>query len=88
MGRAIDMENDISSLKIQVRNLRRAVKGVIYELDSLSEKSTKTKKVDLVDDVKTKEEKNDGKKKADSKGNGKRNKSSDKADGDDNSKSK
>ena len=88
MGRAIDMEKDIDVLKSEVKRLDNIVRGMMHELDELSEKSTKTKKVDLVDDVKTEEVKKDVKKKANSKGNGKSSKSSDKADGDDNSKSK
>ena len=88
MGRAIDMEKDIESLKAKFEKLDNAVRGMMYELEEMSEKSTKTKRVDLVDDVKTEEVKEDVKKKANSKGNGKSSKSSDKADGDDNSKSK
>jgi len=93
MGRAIDMEKDIQSLKLKFEQLDSSVRGMMHELEGMSdelyemsEKSTKTKKVDLVDDVK--EVKKDVKKKANRKRNGKSNKSSDKADGDDNSKSK
>jgi len=82
MGRAIDMEKDIDKLKIEVEKLNNIVRGMSSSLNELEEKSTKTKHVDLVDDVKTKEEKKDGKKKANSKGNGKSDKSSDKSSGD------
>ena len=71
MGRAIDMEKDIEVLKAEVEKLNNIVRGMSSSLNELEEKSTKTKHVDLVDDVKTKEEKRDGKKKANSKGNGK-----------------
>ena len=81
MGRAIDMEKDIDKLKIEVEKLNNIVRGMSSSLNELEEKSTKTKHVDLVDDVKTKEEKKDGKKKANSKGNGKGDKSSDKSSG-------
>ena len=86
MGRAIDMEKDIDKLKIEVEKLNNIVRGMSSSLNELEEKSTKTKHVDLVDDVKTKEEKKDGKKKANSKGNGKGDKSSDKSSGDSDSK--
>ena len=89
MGRAIDMEKDIDMLKREVEKLNNIIRGMMHELDEvaeemedMAEKSTKTKHVDLVDDVKTKEEKKDGKKKANGKGNGKSDKSSDKSSGD------
>ena len=88
MGRAIDMEKDIEKLKIEVEKLNNIVRGMSSSLNELEEKSTKTKHVDLVDDVKTKEEKKDGKKKANTKGNGKGDKSGDKASGDVGSKGK
>ena len=69
MGRAIDMEKDIEILKIQVKKLEDIVRGMSHNMDSISEKATKTTHIDLVDDVKT-EEKPNGKKEANSKGNG------------------
>ena len=51
MGRAIDMENDIGALKIKVKKLEDTVRGMVSKLDSLDEKSSKTIKVDLVEDV-------------------------------------
>ena len=74
MGRAIDMENDISALKIQVERLENEVRGMVSKLDELDEKSTKTKHIDLT------EVKNDKKetKKANNKGNGKSDRTSDK----------
>ena len=74
MGRAIDMENDISALKIKLKKLENTVRGMVSKLDSIDEKSSKTIKVDLVEDVKMEEE--DEKEKADNKGNGKGDKQS------------
>ena len=74
MGRAIDMENDISALKIKLKKLENTVRGMVSKLDSIDEKSSKTIKVDLVEDVKMEEE--DEKEKADNKGNAKSNKQS------------
>ena len=88
MGRAIDMEKDIDMLKIEVEKLNNIVRGMSSSLSELEDKSTKTKHVDLVDDVKVEEDKKHGKKKADTKGNGKSNKSSDTADGSNDTKSK
>tara|TARA_R100000808_G_scaffold7970_1_gene22840 strand:- start:13473 stop:13757 length:285 start_codon:yes stop_codon:yes gene_type:complete len=51
MGRAIDMENDIHKLKQQVEKLQNTVRGMVAKLDSLDEKSSKTHKVDLVEEV-------------------------------------
>ena len=51
MGRAIDMENDIGALKIQVKKLEDTVRGMVSRIDEMDEKSSKTKHVDLVDDV-------------------------------------
>ena len=53
MGRAIDMENDIFKLKQQVVKLENTVRGMLSKLDSLNEKSSKTKHVDLVEEVGT-----------------------------------
>ena len=61
MGRAIDMEKDIYMLKIQVEKLENIVRGMTHSMDELSEKSTKTTHIDLVDDVKVEDE-NNGKK--------------------------
>ena len=95
MGGAIDMEKDIDMLKREVEKLNNIIRGMMHELDEvaeemedMAEKSTKTKHVDLVDDVKVEEDKKHGKKKADTKGNGKSNKSSDTADGSNDTKSK
>ena len=67
MGRAIDMEKDITILKVQVKKLEDIVRGMTHNMDSMSEKSSKTKHIDLVDDVKSEEKKN-GKKKANDEG--------------------
>ena len=91
MGRAIDMENDIQVLKLQIGKLENTVRGMVSKLDDLGEdmdeiyeKSSKTKHVDLVEDVKVEEdlgsvitgEYKDEKEKADNKGNGKGDKQS------------
>ena len=62
MGRAIDMEKDIHELKINVKKLEDIVRGMTHEMDGLSEKSTKTTHIDLVDDVKVEEDSDNGKK--------------------------
>ena len=58
MGRAIDMENDISVLKTKVEKLENQLRGMVSKIDELDEKSSKTKHIDLTE-VKneTKEEK-------------------------------
>tara|TARA_R100000152_G_C6758375_1_gene182256 strand:+ start:31 stop:312 length:282 start_codon:yes stop_codon:yes gene_type:complete len=61
MGRAIDMEKDIDMLKAQVKSLEDIVRGMTHTMDGLSEKSSTTEHIDLVDDVKLEEGK-DGKK--------------------------
>ena len=75
MGRAIDMENDIARLKIKVEKLENQVRGMISKIDEISEKSSKTKHVDLVEDVgaeiKDNKKEKDGKKKTDNEGNAK-----------------
>jgi hypothetical protein len=76
MGRAIDMEKDIDALKIQVKKLEDIVRGMTHTMDSFSEKSTTTEHIDLVDDVKVEEEKDNGKEKANDKTDGKSSKSS------------
>ena len=55
MGRAIDMENDISKLKIKVETMEGALKRVIESVDRLEDKSSTTKHIDLVEDVKPQE---------------------------------
>ena len=52
MGRAIDMENDIQSLKIKVETLENQLRGMVSKIDEMEEKSSKTKHVDLVEDIK------------------------------------
>ena len=91
MGRAIDMENDIQVLKAELDKLKNTVRGMVSKIDDLEEDmdeiyegSSKTKHVDLVEEVGAKtEKKNDKKedKKADNKGDGKSNKSANKGSG-------
>ena len=91
MGRAIDMEKDIDALKTQMKKLENTVRGMVSKLDDLEEdmdeiyeKSSKTKHIDLVEDVGTEKEKKSGKKetkKANNKGDGKGNKSNNKSGG-------
>ena len=79
MGRAIDMENDIDALKIKVERLENQVRGMVSKLDEFDEKSTKTKHINLVEEVGAETESIGDKKevkKANNKGNGKSNKSS------------
>ena len=77
MGRAIDMEKDIDALKVQVKKLEDIVRGMTHNMDSMSEKSSKTKHA---------EEKKNGKKKANNKGAAQADSDSSKSNG--NSKSK
>ena len=84
MGRAIDMENDISALKLKVEKLDNTVRGMVSRLDELNEKSTKTKHIDLTE---VKDDKKETKK-TNNKGNGKSDKPSDKDGGTSKSKSK
>ena len=56
MGRAIDMENDIQALKVKVQSLENQLRGMVSKIDELEEKSSKTKHVDLVEDVKVEED--------------------------------
>ena len=51
MGRAIDMEKNITVLTQKVEKLENTVRGMVSKLDTLNEKSSKTKHVDLVEDV-------------------------------------
>ena len=53
MGRAIDMEKDIDVLKLKIKKLEDTVRGMVSKLDEMDEKSSKTKHVDLVEDVGT-----------------------------------
>ena len=78
MGRAIDMENDIQKLEGRVNKLEDIVRGMTHSMDEISGKSSKTKHVDLVDDVKSKESDN-VKEKNDDEGSRKSNKSSNKS---------
>ena len=57
MGRAIDMENDISALKIKLEKLENIVRGMTHRLDETDEKSSKTKHIDLTEVKDGKEEK-------------------------------
>ena len=50
MGRAIDMENDIQKMKVQVDRIDAALAKVIDVVDSMQEKGQRTTHVDLVDD--------------------------------------
>ena len=56
MGRAIDMENDISKLKIKVETMEGALKRVIESVDRLEDKSSTTKHIDLVKETNDKKE--------------------------------
>ncbi len=63
MGRAIDMEKDIDALKIQVEKLENQVRGMVSKIDEISEKSSKTKHIDLTevkDETKEKETNDEG----------------------------
>ena len=75
MGRAIDMEKDIDTLKLEVEKLKNTVRGMVSKIDSLNEKSSKTKHIDLVEETK---EKTDGKKETNDEGDGKSSKQSNK----------
>ena len=98
IGRAIDTERDIDALKMQMKKLEDTVRGMVSKLDDLEEdmdeiyeKSSKTKHIDLVEDVGTETEEEDDKKetkKANNKGNGKGNKSDDSDGGKSKSKTK
>ena len=56
MGRAIDMENDIHKLKIQVETIENALEKVIQTVDKLEAKSPSVEHIDLVEDVPANEE--------------------------------
>ncbi len=51
MGRAIDMENDIRDLRVRIEKLDNTIRGMVSKLESLDEKSSKTIKVNLTEDV-------------------------------------
>tara|TARA_R100000234_G_scaffold109795_1_gene81809 strand:+ start:340 stop:624 length:285 start_codon:yes stop_codon:yes gene_type:complete len=72
MGRAIDHENSINELMGRVQKLENTVRGMVSKIDEISEKSTKTKHVDLVEEVGTEIEDNekekDGKEKTNNEG--------------------
>jgi hypothetical protein len=62
MGRAIDMENDISSLKVRIEKLENIVRGMTHTM-------SETKHIDLVEETKPKEA--DEKEETNNEGNGK-----------------
>ena len=66
MGRAIDMENDISVLKMKVEKLENIVRGMTHTM-------SETKHIDIVGETK---EKTDGKKETNEEGNGESSKQS------------
>ena len=68
MGRAIDMENDISVLKMKVEKLENIVRGMTHTM-------SETKHIDIVEETK---EKTDGKKETNDEGDGKSSKQSNK----------
>ena len=68
MGRAIDMENDISVLKMKVEKLENIVRGMTHTM-------SETKHIDIVEETK---EKTDGKKETNDEGNGKSSRKSNK----------
>ena len=70
MGRAIDMEKDIGVLKSEIKRLENIIRGMSKSIDEMSEKSTKTTHIDLVDDVKE-EEADNGEEKANDEGSSK-----------------
>ena len=76
MGRAIDMENSLSALEGRVKKIEDALAKVIETVDSMQEKTSKVKPVNLTSkkEKPKKEKKNASKEKADDKGNGNSNK--------------
>ena len=76
---------------VKVEKLENQVRGMISKIDEISEKSSKTKHVDLVEDVGTEIEGNkkekDGKKKTDNEGDAKSSKQPDSKSGKSNKKS-
>ena len=61
MGRAIDMEKDIDTLKSKVEKLENIVRGMTHTM-------SETKHIDIIEETK---EKADGEKETDNEGNGK-----------------
>tara|TARA_R110000824_G_scaffold247081_6_gene436212 strand:+ start:2477 stop:2719 length:243 start_codon:yes stop_codon:yes gene_type:complete len=59
MGRAIDMEKDIDTLKIKVEKLENIVRGMTHKM-------SETKHIDIVEETK---EKTDGEEKTNNEGN-------------------
>ena len=55
MGRAIDMEKDIDSLKLKVDRIDSALAKVIDVVSSMEDKGQRTTHIDLVEDVHTEE---------------------------------
>ena len=51
MGRAIDMEKDIETLKSTTERMEAALSTVIDVLDSMEDKGQRTTHIDLVEDV-------------------------------------
>ena len=82
MGRAIDMEKDIDSLKLKVETLENQVRGMVSRIDEISEKSSKTKHIDLTevkDETKKEKTDNEGDGKSDKPANSSKSKSSKKS---------
>ena len=62
MGRAIDMENDISILKNEVAQLKTAFNGLSATVETLQGIGTTNRNVDLHEEIGTKNVKAKGKK--------------------------
>ena len=60
MGRAIDMENDISILKAEIKTLKTAFEGLASTVDSLKETATTKKHVNLHEKSNTRNVKAEG----------------------------
>ena len=54
MGRAIDMEKDIDTLKAAIKTLKTAFEGLASTVDSLKDTSSTKKNVDLHEETRTK----------------------------------
>ena len=67
MGRAIDTEKDIDSLKLKIKKLEDTVRGMVSKLDELDDEVFDYEEETVKEEIKEKE---DGKKKANSKGSG------------------
>jgi|15BtaG_2_1085339.scaffolds.fasta_scaffold08844_3 hypothetical protein len=46
MGRAIDMENDISKMRLQIETLQNQVRGMVSKLDEVDEILTDLKEIE------------------------------------------